>query len=145
MLRWVLFALFFGICASAGKQKGKQAAKSKSPDLSRGVWSSLFFFFQACTALVNISRIWTWVCVTRHSNKVQNLNLLMQPQSTMWHVHCCWLHCCCVLQDGVIALSGSKLIQMAWTRWSKGKTLHLDDDFEYLKFQFGFESAICAL
>ncbi|XP_036965823.1 anterior gradient 1 isoform X2 [Acanthopagrus latus] len=36
MLRWVLFALFFGICASAGKQKGKQAAKSKSPDLSRG-------------------------------------------------------------------------------------------------------------
>ncbi|XP_073329287.1 anterior gradient protein 3-like [Pagrus major] len=41
MLRWVLFALFFGICASAGEQKQKQAGKSKAPDLSRGWGTSI--------------------------------------------------------------------------------------------------------
>ncbi|XP_044072008.1 anterior gradient 1 isoform X2 [Siniperca chuatsi] len=38
MFRWVLFALFFGICASAGEQKRK---KAKPQSLSRGWGDSI--------------------------------------------------------------------------------------------------------
>lgn len=51
MLRWVLFALFLGICASAGEQKKKKATPQS---LSKGGGSS---FLQACSAVLSISRI----------------------------------------------------------------------------------------
>ena len=129
LVRFVLWHL----CQCWKTERKTSSQKQVSWPVERCVIFHFFFFFSSMHSVVNISRKWAWVCVSRHSNKVQNLNLLiqlMQPQGTVWHVHCCWRHCCCVLQDGVIVSSGSNLIQMAWPRWSKGKTLHLDDNFE---------------
>lgn len=61
MLRWVLFALLLGICASAGEQE-KKKAKRRSADPP---------FFKHARAPLSISRMRAWVCVTRRTN---NLN-----------------------------------------------------------------------
>ncbi|XP_041663626.1 anterior gradient 1 [Cheilinus undulatus] len=63
MLRWVLFALLFGICASAGEQK-KKATKSES--MSRGWGSSITWIKSYADGLTKMDKTKKPLMVIHH-------------------------------------------------------------------------------